>query len=112
MVVVMMRDHQLRRIYVFRNDAVAQIAQLVGNIERFLVLEVNTARGHERNSGFGELTFERCEGNAFSRERHKAEVRDQKSEIRGQVVGRRFSIFHLTFLIYHLRTSWSLRTSV
>src|ERR1041384_2704784 len=66
MVVVMMRDHQVFHIDIRRNFAVTEIAEFVGDVECFLILQVNTAGGNDCDRAFRQFTIERREGNALA----------------------------------------------
>jgi hypothetical protein len=81
----MMRDHQLRRVNVRWNYSIAEVAELIRNIERLLISQVKAAGGHDRNRALRQFAIEGSEGNAFSRDSHKC--RDQMSEVRYQKLG-------------------------
>src|SRR6266516_1710270 len=82
MIVMMMSNHQFPGINVRRNDPISQIAQLVLDVETFLVFQVHAAGGYDRDGAFCQLAIEGSKRNAFAREcRHKnerPEARDQR----------------------------------
>jgi len=61
-----MRDHQLLRINVRRDDAVSQIAKLVSDFESFLVLKMPAARRDKGDRAFIERAVKGRERHAFS----------------------------------------------
>jgi hypothetical protein len=66
MIVMMVRDHQPGRFHVGRNDSVSQIAKLVGDVERFLVFQMNAGSRDDGDSAFIECAVEWCERDAFA----------------------------------------------
>jgi hypothetical protein len=68
-VVVVVRDHELRREGVGRNDAETEVAEFVGDIERLLAPEVHAAGGDERDGGLVQLAVERRKRHTLSRKR-------------------------------------------
>src|SRR6266536_1717101 len=72
-----MRNHELRRINISRNDAVTQITQLVGDIEGFLFFQMHSACCNYGNRALCQFTFKGCEWNTLSRYCHKIRIRYQ-----------------------------------
>src|SRR5262249_7829466 len=70
MIIVMMRDHEVRRIYVWRNLPIAEVTEFVSGIEGLLVFEVHAAGGNEGDGTFGKFTLEGREGNALAGNGH------------------------------------------
>ena len=69
-IIMMVRDHQLRRINIISKHTVSQIAQLVRDVEWLLLAQMYAARRHERDARPLQVAVERRERDAFARECH------------------------------------------
>ena len=61
-----MRNFEVCRSDVFSKQAEPEIAELFGDVERLLILSMNTAGCYERDGTLRQFAFEGCKGNALS----------------------------------------------
>jgi hypothetical protein len=70
-IVMVVRYHQLSRVDIFGNDTIAQITQLICNIEGLLIAQMHATGGNNRDSYFRQITFEGRKWHTFSRNSHR-----------------------------------------